>query len=209
LELIVTLFRDLLRDIKIIPVLTVKSADEAVSTCKALQAGGITAVEITLRTDAALDSMRAIKSELPNFLVAAGTIKRPADMEDVAKIGVDFAVSPGLTPALSDCADALKMLFLPGVATASELMQGLATGRRCFKLYPAEAVGGVALLKALAAPFPEASFCPTGGVGAANFTQYLALSNVACVGGSWMVSRELIEAKQWEEIAKLSREAMA
>jgi 2-dehydro-3-deoxyphosphogluconate aldolase/(4S)-4-hydroxy-2-oxoglutarate aldolase len=205
----VTSFSDLLEKIKIVPVLTVTTIEEAVLTCKALQIGGINAAEITLRTEAGLPSIEAVKSELKDFIVGAGTVKTTGDMEQVAKLGVDFAVSPGLTEKLGDCADALDLAFLPGVATASELMRGLATGRQCFKLFPAEAVGGMKLLKSLAAPFPEASFCPTGGVNADNYKDYLALPNVLCVGGSWMVSRELIENRQWLEISRLSKQAMS
>lgn len=204
-----TSFSDLLRKIKIIPVLTVATIEEAVLTCKALQSGGINAAEITLRTAAGLASIEAVRSELKDFVVGAGTVKTVADMEQVAKLGVDFAVSPGLTEELGDCADRLDLAFLPGVATASELMRGLATGRRCFKLFPAEAVGGIKLLKSLAAPFPEASFCPTGGVSPDNYTSYLALPNVLCVGGSWMVSPELIRANHWQEISRLSEQAMS
>lgn len=202
-------FSSLLQEIRIVPVLTVMTEEEAVSTCRALQAGGINAAEITLRTDAAIDSITAVKTELSNFVVGAGTVKTISDMEKVAKLNIDFVVSPGFTPELGDCADALQLSFLAGVATASELMRGLATGRSCFKLFPAEAVGGIALLKSLSAPFPEASFCPTGGVGPGNYKDYLALPNVVCVGGSWMVSRELIEAKRWDEISRLSKQAMA
>jgi 2-dehydro-3-deoxyphosphogluconate aldolase/(4S)-4-hydroxy-2-oxoglutarate aldolase len=202
-------FKDLLQKIRIVPVLTVTTIEEAVLTCKALQSGGINAAEITLRTAAGLASIEAVKSELSDFIVGAGTVKTTADMEQVAKLGVDFAVSPGLTDELEKCADALSLAFLPGVATASELMRGLAAGRHCFKLFPAEAAGGTTLLKSLAAPFPEASFCPTGGVGSDNYKSYLALPNVICVGGSWMVSRKLIEGKQWHEISRLSEQAMS
>lgn len=204
-----TSFSKLLQQIKIIPVLTVTTVEEALLTCKALQAGGINAAEITLRTSAGLASIEAVKSELTDFIVGAGTVKSTTDMEQIAKLGVDFAVSPGLTDELGDCADALNLAFLPGVATASELMRGLASGRHCFKLFPAEAVGGIRLLKSLAAPFPEASFCPTGGVNSENYRSYLALESVICIGGSWMVSRELIEGKQWHEISRLSKQAMS
>jgi len=203
-----TAFSELLSQIRIVPVLTVTSEDEALNTCRALQAGGIRAVEITLRTSAALDCIAAVRRNLPEFKVAAGTIKSVQDLERVAAIGVDFAVSPGITPELAKQAEALKVSLLPGVATASELMLGLAAGLNCFKLFPAEAVGGLQLLKALSAPFPEASFCPTGGITPDNFRDYLRLANVLCVGGSWMVSRSLIEQENWEEISRLSELAM-
>lgn len=198
-----------LRSYRIIPVLTVESSNEAVSVCKALQAGGIKTVEITLRTTAGFDAIAAVNAELQNFDVGAGTIKTPSDLEKLANMGAAFAVSPGYTAELNDCAAALEMNWLPGIATASELMRGLADGRRCFKLFPAQAVGGIALLKSLAAPFAEACFCPTGGISPDNYQSYLRLANVLCVGGSWMVSRELIENAQWDKISELSRQCMS
>lgn len=201
--------REQLLKVRVMPVLTVHSEAQALAVCDALAAGGILAVEITLRTPAALAAIRAVKSARPDFCVAAGTIRTPQDMEAVAAAGVDFAVSPGWSPALSASASALGLPFLPGVSTASEIIQGSECGHQCFKLFPAEAVGGIALLKSLASPFVGVEFCPTGGIGPHNYRDYLALGNVLCIGGSWMVDPKLIQAEQWDKIENLSRECMS
>ena len=201
--------REQLLKVRVMPVLTVHSEAQALAVCDALAAGGILAVEITLRTQAALSAIRAVKAARPDFCVAAGTVRTPQDMEAVAAAGVDFAVSPGWSPSLSAAASALGLPFLPGVSTPSEIIQGSECGHSCFKFYPAEAVGGIPLLKALAGPFAGVEFCPTGGIGTHNYRDYLALPNVLCIGGSWMVDTKLIEAQQWDEIESLSRECMA
>tara|TARA_R110002167_G_scaffold110677_9_gene281549 strand:+ start:53772 stop:54398 length:627 start_codon:yes stop_codon:yes gene_type:complete len=201
--------REQLLKVRVMPVLTVHSEAQALAVCDALAAGGILAVEITLRTPAALSAIRAVKAARPDFCVAAGTVRTPQDMEAVAAAGVDFAVSPGWSPSLSAAASALGLPFLPGVSTPSEIIQGSECGHSCFKFYPAEAVGGIPLLKALAGPFAGVEFCPTGGIGMHNYRDYLALPNVLCIGGSWMVDTKLIEAQQWDEIESLSRECMA
>lgn len=204
-----TPIREQLLKVRVMPVLTGHSEAQALAVCDALAAGGIFAVEITLRTPAALAAIRAVKAARPDFCVAAGTIRTPQDMEAVAAAGVDFAVSPGWSPSLSSAASALGLAFLPGVSTPSEIIQGGECGHQCFKLFPAEAVGGISLLKALASPFSGVEFCPTGGIGPHNYRDYLALPNVLCIGGSWMVDPKLIEAEQWDEIQRLSRECMA
>lgn len=201
--------REQLLKVRVMPVLTVQSEAEALAVCDALAAGGIVAVEITLRTPAALPAIRAVKAARPEFCVAAGTVRTTQDMEAVAAAGVDFAVSPGWSPRLSAAAQALGLAFLPGVSTPSEIIQGGESGHQCFKFYPAEAVGGIPLLKALAGPFAGVEFCPTGGIGPHNYRDYLALPNVLCIGGSWMVDTKLIVAKQWGKIESLSRECMA
>lgn len=201
--------REQLLKVRVMPVLTVHSEAQALAVCDALAAGGILAVEITLRTPAALAAIRAVKAARPEFCVAAGTVRTPRDMEAVAAAGVDFAVSPGWSPSLSAAAGALGLPFLPGVSTPSEIIQGSECGHSCFKFYPAEAIGGIPLLKALAGPFAGVEFCPTGGIGTHNYRDYLALPNVLCIGGSWMVDTRLIEAEQWDEIESLSRECMA
>jgi 2-dehydro-3-deoxyphosphogluconate aldolase/(4S)-4-hydroxy-2-oxoglutarate aldolase len=202
-------FAEQLGQLKIIPVLTIQTIDEALSVCAALQAGGINGVEITLRSPIAMDAIKAVKQQFTNFIVAAGTIKTTQDIETLAKLDIGFGVSPGLNKELVSCAQANNFAFLPGIATPSELMQGLALGLTEFKLFPAEAVGGIPLLKSLASPFPEAKFCPTGGVGTDNYKTYLALPNVLCVGGSWMVAPDLIANKQWSRVEELSRACMA
>jgi len=202
------MIRDMLARLRIVPVLTVASTEQALATCQALAAGGIQGVEITLRSDAALDSITRVREAMPDFCVGAGTIKTVRDLDQVAERGVAFAVSPGLSDEVIARAMAQSVPLLPGVATASELMRGLAAGLDCFKLFPAEAVGGRALLKSLAAPFPEAAFCPTGGISPGNFQDYLALPNVLCVGGSWMVAEPLLAAEDWQQVQSLSAEAM-
>jgi len=201
--------RDLLAQLRVIPVLTVDSVSDGVAVCRALQAGGIRGVEITLRTPAALDVIRAVTEQVEGFLVGAGTVKTVNDLRELKALQVAFAVSPGFTRRLSDTAFELDVPLLPGVATASEVLAGLEAGRDVFKLFPAQAVGGIPLLKSLAAPFAEVVFCPTGGIGPDNFRNYLALSNVVCVGGSWMVGSELIRAADWPEVTRLSRECVS
>ncbi len=199
---------NLLPQLKIIPVLTVETVEDALNVCTALEAGGIKSVEITLRTAAALEAIKEVKQSLPKFTVAAGTIKTTNDIETLAKLGISFGVSPGLTEKLVDCAQSNNLPLLPGIATASELMQGLDLGLSSFKLFPAAAVGGIPLLKSLYSPFQEATFCPTGGISPDNYKDYLNLPNVLCVGGSWMVAPDLIAEKQCDKIEALSKECM-
>jgi len=166
------------------------------------------AIEITLRTDAALESIRAVQAEVPELLVAAGTVITPADLDRVLNAGVKLALSPGSTPELLRAAAESDLPFVPGVATASEVMRGMQFGFEVFKLFPAESTGGVNFLKALSGPFPQIQFCPTGGLGPDNFRHYLALPNVVCCGGSWMVGADLVIDGTWDEIERLAREAM-
>lgn len=200
--------RDQLQQLTVLPVLVVKSEDEAVAISRALLDGGIGAVEITLRTPAALDAIKAVKQTLPNIVLAAGTVNSTRDMEAVANAGVDFAVSPGLTRNLAEAAHALKMPFLPGVSSASEVLRGIELGFDCFKFFPASACGGPALLRAFASPFRGIHFCPTGGINASNATEYLALANVLCVGGSWMLSDDKIAAGDWVSIRNSARDTL-
>ncbi|MBL4828118.1 MAG: bifunctional 4-hydroxy-2-oxoglutarate aldolase/2-dehydro-3-deoxy-phosphogluconate aldolase [Spongiibacteraceae bacterium] len=190
----------------VLPVLTVTDVDMAIALSDALQRGGINAVEITLRTDAGLEALSAVKKALPSMIVAAGTVNTPEAMDAVAKAGVDFAVSPGMTANLVKHAAAIDLPFLPGVATPSDVLQGAELGLENFKLFPAAAVGGLALLKSMAAPLADFRFCPTGGLTQDNFSEYLSLPNVVCVGGSWMVPASLLEKKAWGEITQLASE---
>lgn len=201
--------REQLRKVRVMPVLTVHSEAQALAVCDALARGGILAVEITLRTPAALAAIRAVKAARPDFCVAAGTVRTAQDMEAVAAAGVDFAVSPGWSPSLSAAASTFGLPFLPGVSTPSEILQGGECGHQCFKLYPAEAIGGIPLLRSLAGPFADVEFCATGGIGLHNYRDYLALPNVSCIGGSWMVDPQLIEAGQWDQIESISRACMS
>ena len=201
--------REMMTAARVLPVLTINTEAEALAVTKALAAGGLLAVEITLRTPAALAAIAAVKKARPDFIVAAGTVRTVADMRAVAAAGVDFAVSPGFSPALSACARELGLPFLPGVATPSEIIAGMECGHSSFKFFPAEAAGGIPMLKALASPFAGISFCPTGGIGPHNFLDYLALSNVLCIGGSWMVDTVQVKQERWSSIEQLSRNCIA
>ncbi len=194
---------------KVLPVVLVETVDSAIKLAEALKRGGIKTVEITLRTACALDAMKAVKEAVPDVVVCAGTILKQSDLDDVAKIGVDFAVSPGMTVNLIKHAQEIGMPFLPGLSTPSEMMAGMELGLDCFKLFPATAVGGYNLLKALASPLAGINFCPTGGLNPDNYTDFLALPNVACIGGSWMASPELINAGEWDKIEEIARQTMS
>lgn len=196
-----TTFKEQLQSFIALPVLIVESEQQAVDLCRALAQAGLKAVEITLRTPAALAAIKAVKQALPELIVAAGTVISTNDMEKVAEAGVDFAVSPGLTRALSECARHHQLAFLPGISTASEIIRGMELGHREFKFFPAQASGGAPLLKAFDSPFAGISFCPTGGINGANVESYLALANVCCVGGSWMISDELLAQRRWSELS--------
>jgi 2-dehydro-3-deoxyphosphogluconate aldolase/(4S)-4-hydroxy-2-oxoglutarate aldolase len=199
----------LLKECRVLPVVTPLDENSTVELAGALHRGGMKAIEITLRSAAAMDSIRAVQERVPEILVAAGTVITPQDLEAVQEAGVKLALSPGATPELLAAAAASRLPFIPGIASASELMQGLAHGFDMFKLFPAEALGGRAMLKSLGGPFPQVRFCPTGGLNPANFRDYLALDNVVCCGGSWMVTEALVAAGRWDEIEVLAREAMA
>lgn len=195
--------------LRVLPVLTVADVDEALALCGALQRGGIGAVEITLRTPAALAAITAVKRAYPQLRVAAGTVNSVSAMEAVAAAGAGFALSPGMTPALIRSAQALGLPFVPGVATASEVLQGMEFGLDCFKLFPSAAIGGPALLKALAEPLAGVSFCPTGGINQDNFTDYLAQPNVVCVGGGWLAPANLVAQRAWDAIAERAAATLA
>lgn len=201
--------RQILESTGVLPVLTVTSAETSVAICAALQRGGIVAVEITLRTPAALDAIRLTKQQLPSLMVSAGTVTTVAEMQAVKEAGVDFAVSPGMTDQLVHAATDLELPFLPGVATPSEVMRGREMGIEIFKLFPATVVGGVGLLKAIAGPLPEVRFCPTGGLSLANMATFLALPNVLCVGGSWLCPADALARQDWVAIEEIARQTSA
>ena len=198
---------DILRSGPVMPVVVIDDAAHAVPLARALVAGGIRAIEITLRTGAALDAVQAIAREVPDAIPGVGTALTGADVLAALEAGAKFIVSPGATPALMAAAIGAGLPFLPGVATASELMAGLAEGLSAFKFFPAAQAGGVEGLKALGGPFPNARFCPTGGVSPAIAASYLALPNVLCVGGSWIAPRDAIAAGDFARIEQLAREA--
>jgi 2-dehydro-3-deoxyphosphogluconate aldolase/(4S)-4-hydroxy-2-oxoglutarate aldolase len=192
----------------VMPVIAIDDAAEAVNLARALMEGGIRVLEITLRTPAALEAIRIISEEIEGAVVGAGTVLNPGDLQRVRDAGAAFAISPGITPELLREASGTGFPFLPGVATASEIMQGLDAGFDRFKLFPAVSAGGVAALNSFAGPFPDVRFCPTGGIGASDFTEYLALENVLCVGGSWVAPARLIRAGAYGEITAISRTAV-
>ncbi|MDM3870043.1 bifunctional 4-hydroxy-2-oxoglutarate aldolase/2-dehydro-3-deoxy-phosphogluconate aldolase [Porticoccus sp. W117] len=198
-----------LADIKVLPVLVIEDDGLAVDLCRALHNGGIKAVEITLRTPAAAAAIARVKQALPELSVSAGTVLNGDHALLAADAGVDFLVSPGIVESLVKKAEALSLPLLPGVATASEVMRGTEMGLNCFKLFPAVAVGGMDLLKSLASPLPNVSFCPTGGLSLDNFTDFLALPNVVCVGGSWMANSSVIADRDWQRIEDIARDTVA
>ncbi len=205
-----TLIDQAMRLSPVIPVLVVDDVAHAAPLAQALFDGGIKVLEITLRTPQALAVIEAMARAVPQAVIAAGTVTNPAQLAAAQRAGAQFAVSPGLTPALAETVQQPGALpLLPGVATASELMLGLDAGLDRFKLFPAEAVGGIKLLQSLHGPFPQAVFCPTGGITLDSAPKYLALPNVACVGGSWLAPKAAMAAGQWDQIRDLARQAAA
>jgi len=200
---------DLMAMCPVIPVLTIEAAEDAVPLARALEAGGAPVLEVTLRTKVALDAVRRIVAEVEGVVVGAGTITAPADFAAAERAGAAFAVSPGATDRLLAAAAESALPFLPGVMTVSEAMRLAEHGYHRLKLFPADICGGPAFLSAIGAPLPGLRFCPTGGVGPANLGDYLRLANVACVGGSWLASRQLIAARDWEAVTRNAAEAVA
>jgi 2-dehydro-3-deoxyphosphogluconate aldolase/(4S)-4-hydroxy-2-oxoglutarate aldolase len=190
----------MLRLAPVIPVVVIEDARHAVPLARALVAGGLPMIEITLRTAAGLEAIRAIAAEVPEAVVGAGTVLTPAQLDAVQAAGARFAVSPGATPRILDAAADRAIPLLPGIATATEAMLLIERGFTCAKFFPAVPAGGVAYLSALAAPLPQLKFCPTGGITLASAPEFLALGNVLCVGGSWMVGRAALEAQDWAGI---------
>ncbi|MBA3002351.1 MAG: bifunctional 4-hydroxy-2-oxoglutarate aldolase/2-dehydro-3-deoxy-phosphogluconate aldolase [Desulfurivibrio sp.] len=192
----------------VVPVMVIKDIDRAVPLARALVVGGIRVLEITLRTDVAVEAIREITRAVPEAVVGAGTVTSGEDLAAITEAGAVFAISPGLTPELLDAANQGCIALIPGIATVSELMTGLQRGYDHFKFFPAEAAGGIPMLKAIAGPFPKVTFCPTGGISVENYREYLALGNVACVGGSWVVPPEAVAQGDWELISQLARDAV-
>ncbi|MFJ3641961.1 bifunctional 4-hydroxy-2-oxoglutarate aldolase/2-dehydro-3-deoxy-phosphogluconate aldolase [Streptomyces sp. NPDC090108] len=191
----------------VVPVVVVSDAADAVPLARALVAGGLPAIEVTLRTPAALDAIRAVADEVPEAVVGAGTVITPEQVRDCVAAGARFLVSPGWTETLLAAMRGSGVPFLPGVSTTSEVVALLERGVREMKFFPAQAAGGTAYLRSLAGPLPQARFCPTGGIGPANARDYLSLPNVGCVGGSWMVPADAVAARDWARIEELARSA--
>ncbi|WP_369388861.1 bifunctional 4-hydroxy-2-oxoglutarate aldolase/2-dehydro-3-deoxy-phosphogluconate aldolase [Streptomyces sp. CG1] len=198
---------DLVGHAPVVPVVVVSDAADAVPLARALVAGGLPAIEVTLRTPAALDAVRAIAAEVPQAVVGAGTVITPEQVDACVAVGARFLVSPGWTNALLEAMRGSGVPFLPGVSTTSEVVALLERGVREMKFFPAQAAGGTAYLRSLAGPLPQARFCPTGGIVPGNAPEYLSLPNVGCVGGSWMVPADAVAAGDWARIEELARGA--
>lgn len=199
----------LLRQSPVIPVVVVDTVEQAVPAARALAAGGVPIVELTLRTPIALDAIRAIAAEVPEVTIGAGTVTTPSGAQRAVEAGAQFLVSPGCTPTLLAAMADTGLPFLPGTATVSEAIAVLEAGYRAMKFFPAEASGGVAYLSALPTVIPDALFCPTGGVSMSNAAAYLALPNVACVGGSWLTPKDALATGDWDRVTRLATDAAA
>ncbi|KUE81166.1 keto-deoxy-phosphogluconate aldolase [Aeromonas schubertii] len=193
----------------LVPVMVITDLEQAVPMAEALLAGGISVFEITLRTPVALAAIERIARAMPEAMVGAGTIINAVQYDAAVAAGARFVISPGMTPALLAHAARGSAPLIPGVATPSEVMQALEAGYDHLKFFPAEANGGTKALAAIAAPLPQVRFCPTGGIGPKNVADYLALKSVATVGGSWMLPADTVKAGNWDEVTRLSREAVA
>ncbi|MEJ0037560.1 MAG: bifunctional 4-hydroxy-2-oxoglutarate aldolase/2-dehydro-3-deoxy-phosphogluconate aldolase [Gammaproteobacteria bacterium] len=200
---------EILRLSPVMPVVTIEDAATAPDLARALVRGGIRTIEVTLRTAQALRAIEAIAAKVPEICVGVGTVMSIADLKLAVDAGAAFAISPGATRELLAAGANLSIPYLPAVATASELMTAMAAGYHHFKLFPANVVGGIPALKGFHGPFPEARFCPTGGVTPQTAPDYLALPNVLCVGGSWLAPADALKAGDWARIEKLAREAAA
>jgi 2-dehydro-3-deoxyphosphogluconate aldolase / (4S)-4-hydroxy-2-oxoglutarate aldolase len=192
----------------VVPVLVIKDVAHAVPLAKALIEGGIRVLEVTLRTPAALDVIREIADKVPEAMIGAGTVTNAAQLKEVAEAGAKFAISPGLTTELLEAGNQANIALIPGVSSISELMKGRDLGYTHFKFFPAEASGGIKALKSIGGPFPDVVFCPTGGISANNYLDYLALPNVRCVGGSWLAPDDVVEAGDWSKITELATQAV-
>jgi 2-dehydro-3-deoxyphosphogluconate aldolase / (4S)-4-hydroxy-2-oxoglutarate aldolase len=193
----------------VIPVLTIERVADAVPLARALVAGGLAVIEVTLRTKAALEAIRAIAAQVPDCIVGVGTVTRISDIEAATAAGAEYLVSPGTPPELAAALADASVPVLPGCATVSEAMALSGRGFKVLKFFPAEASGGVAWLKSVAAPLPDLKFCPTGGIDSKNIAAYLACPNVLAVGGSWVAPKDALRAGDFSRITQLAREASA
>ncbi|MDU6412616.1 MAG: bifunctional 4-hydroxy-2-oxoglutarate aldolase/2-dehydro-3-deoxy-phosphogluconate aldolase [Yersiniaceae bacterium] len=193
----------------VVPVIVINELEHAVPLAKALVTGGVKVLEVTLRTECALEAIRAIAREVPEAIIGAGTVINPQQLDEVISAGAQFAISPGLTAPLLKAATDGPIPLIPGISTVSELMLGMDYGLREFKFFPAEANGGVKALQAIAGPFPQVRFCPTGGITPNNYRDYLALKSVLCIGGSWLVPADALAQGDYGRITELARDAVA
>ena len=192
----------------VVPVIVIQKLEDAVPLAKALIAGGIRVLEVTLRTPCAVDAIRKIAQEVPDAIVGAGTVINEQQLKDVTDAGAQFIISPGITENLLKAAVANNVPLIPGISTVSELMLGMSYGLKEFKFFPAEANGGVKALQAIAGPFAQVRFCPTGGITPNNYRDYLALKSVLCVGGSWLLPADAIANGEWDKITELAKQAI-
>jgi 2-dehydro-3-deoxyphosphogluconate aldolase/(4S)-4-hydroxy-2-oxoglutarate aldolase len=192
-----------------VPVVVLDDLAHALPVARALVAGGLPVIELTLRTPVALAAIRAIAAEVPEILVGAGTIVTPGQAKEALDAGAQFLVSPGSTPSLLGAMADTGLPFLPGTATVSEVLAALEAGWTELKFFPAEASGGAAFLKSIASPVPAARFCPTGGITAASAPSYLSLPNVGCVGGSWLTPADALASGDWDRVTELARASAA
>jgi 2-dehydro-3-deoxyphosphogluconate aldolase/(4S)-4-hydroxy-2-oxoglutarate aldolase len=199
--------RNILALAPVIPVLTIEKIEHAVPLARALCAGGLRVLEVTLRTSAGLPAIEAMRKAVPDAVVGVGTLTKPEDFAASAKAGAQFGVSPGLTAELARAAQSAGFPLLPGIMTPSELIAGLGWGFTTFKLFPAQQAGGIGMLKAMGGPFPDVVFCPTGGITRTTAPDFLALPNVACVGGSWVAPNDKVRDGDWIGIEALARDA--
>ncbi|MBZ7936538.1 bifunctional 4-hydroxy-2-oxoglutarate aldolase/2-dehydro-3-deoxy-phosphogluconate aldolase [Campylobacter sp. B0100352/1] len=200
--------KEILEVSKIVPVITIYDLKTSVNLAKALIDGGIKILEITLRTQEAIEAIKLISKEIPEAVVGAGTVLNAKMLEEVKNAGAKFAISPGLNTILAKEAKNVDLPLIPGIATAGELMLALEFGFKNLKFFPAQAAGGVNMLKSFSAPFQEVKFCPTGGISLDNMNDYLKLDNVLCVGGSWLTPKELILDKKWDQITQIAKQSL-
>ena len=198
---------DIFKNTSVIPILSINSLADSISIAKTLMNGGLNVLEVTLRTDYGLQAIKELKSSIPELIIGAGTVTTPDQFESANKAGADFIVSPGHTRDLLKAASEGNIPTIPGVSTPSEAMLAMDFGFNRLKLFPAETIGGVNFLRAINGPFPELKFCATGGITIDNASQYLSLSNVFCVGGSWLTPNKLVELEKWKDIELLAIEA--
>ena len=201
--------KDLFNMGPIVPVLVINNVEEALPIAEALLAADVKVLEVTLRTPAALDVISIIAKELPEAIIGSGTVTNRQQLQQSYDAGAKFAISPGLTKDLLQAGNEGNIALIPGISSISELMDGADYGYDHLKFFPAEASGGVNAIKSIGGPFPDIRFCPTGGINLNNVRDYLALPNVVCCGGSWLVSSDIVDNKAWSEITKLAKQALA
>ncbi|WP_442497469.1 bifunctional 4-hydroxy-2-oxoglutarate aldolase/2-dehydro-3-deoxy-phosphogluconate aldolase [Methylobacter sp. sgz302048] len=201
--------KDIMYTSPVVPVMVINKLEHAVPLAHALVEGGLKVLEITLRTPIALDAIKRIKAEVPGAIVGAGTVINVDTLQKAIDAGSEFIVSPGVTESLIDAAIKSGVPILPGVISPSEVMRLMEKGITEMKFFPAEAAGGIPMLKSIGGPLPQVTFCPTGGISLKNAADYLALSNVACIGGSWMAPADLVDKEDWDEIKRRATEAAA